>query len=200
MLSVARFVWLIPLMASWIHAVWMYSILPDRVPVHWNAAGQIDRYGSRSEAAFLLPALCLIIVALMWFGGAMRRRPGFAELILTGMFGLQLLTAYWFSSGRLVPQLLEHSGWWWLILPALSWLLAVLSYPYMPKRVPIHWGIQGEADAFANRAVGVFMMPGLLTVMAAVLLALGSIPAVMWTLGLFLLIQIPLMIAQLRSR
>ena len=40
-----------------------YPRLPDRVPMHWNAAGEIDRWGSRLEAAVLMP-LVLCVVAL----------------------------------------------------------------------------------------------------------------------------------------
>jgi uncharacterized membrane protein len=36
--------------------------LPERVPQHWNAAGEIDRWGRPEEAAWTMP----IILALMW--------------------------------------------------------------------------------------------------------------------------------------
>lgn len=36
-----------------------YNNLPDRVPVHWNAAGQVNGYASRPVAAFGIPALLL---------------------------------------------------------------------------------------------------------------------------------------------
>lgn len=41
-----------------------YSYLPESVPIHWNAQGQVDNYGSKAMAAFIffLP----ILLALMF--------------------------------------------------------------------------------------------------------------------------------------
>ncbi|MDR3587646.1 MAG: SdpI family protein [Desulfosporosinus sp.] len=39
--------------------VYFYPALPDRVPVHWNANGQINGYGSKLFGAFGLPAINL---------------------------------------------------------------------------------------------------------------------------------------------
>ncbi|MGH7460376.1 MAG: SdpI family protein [Longimicrobiales bacterium] len=47
----------------------VYGRLPERVPVHWNLSGEVDRMGSRLEGAFLLPLLALAL----W--GAMRVFP-----------------------------------------------------------------------------------------------------------------------------
>lgn len=44
-----------------------YPSLPDRVPTHWNAAGQIDGYSSRSFAAAFLPILILAISLLLLY-------------------------------------------------------------------------------------------------------------------------------------
>ena len=50
-------------------ASWTY--LPERLPVHWDARGEADRYGSRAEALFLLPlismGLYLLMIALPYF-------------------------------------------------------------------------------------------------------------------------------------
>jgi uncharacterized membrane protein len=43
----------------------VYSRLPEHVPVHWNIRGEVDRLGPRAEAAFLLPALALVMWGLM---------------------------------------------------------------------------------------------------------------------------------------
>jgi uncharacterized membrane protein len=42
-----------------------YARLPERVPVHWNAAGEVDRYGSRLEGTLILPAVMLGIALLI---------------------------------------------------------------------------------------------------------------------------------------
>lgn len=40
--------------------------LPEKMPMHWNAAGQVDRFGSQSEALFFTPAIALFVLLLMW--------------------------------------------------------------------------------------------------------------------------------------
>jgi uncharacterized membrane protein len=44
---------------------WRY--LPDRMPVHWGLSGEPDRWGSRLEGAFMVPAITLATVLLMRF-------------------------------------------------------------------------------------------------------------------------------------
>jgi uncharacterized membrane protein len=42
-----------------------WSTAPDRIPMHWNIAGQVDRYGGRVEGLLAIPLLSLAIYALM---------------------------------------------------------------------------------------------------------------------------------------
>ncbi|HEU4631068.1 MAG TPA: SdpI family protein [Gemmatimonadaceae bacterium] len=42
-----------------------WARLPDRVPVHWNAAGAVDRYGSRLEGVLLMPLVMLGVALLI---------------------------------------------------------------------------------------------------------------------------------------
>jgi len=37
----------------------MWGRVPDRVPVHWNVVGEVDRYGSRAEGLLVLPVVAL---------------------------------------------------------------------------------------------------------------------------------------------
>ena len=43
-------------------AIWK---LPDRVPVHWNFQGEVDRYGSPWELGFLVPIGLTLLTALL---------------------------------------------------------------------------------------------------------------------------------------
>lgn len=43
---------------AWPHA-------PDRIPVHWNINGQVDRYGGRFEGLLLMPLFALGLYVLM---------------------------------------------------------------------------------------------------------------------------------------
>ena len=42
-----------------------YGRLPERMPTHWNAAGEVDGYGSRLMGALLLPGVMLLTAALV---------------------------------------------------------------------------------------------------------------------------------------
>lgn len=53
-------------------AMLTYPFLPERIPIHWNIDGQIDRYGDKFWAIFLWPLLSiglfLIIRFAIWLG------------------------------------------------------------------------------------------------------------------------------------
>jgi len=44
--------------------LWLYGALPERIPSHWNAAGQVDAWGPRGSI-FTEPAIMLGL-ALLW--------------------------------------------------------------------------------------------------------------------------------------
>jgi uncharacterized membrane protein len=46
-------------------ALIVWPSAPAQIPVHWNASGDIDRYGGKVEGLLLLPALALGIYLLM---------------------------------------------------------------------------------------------------------------------------------------
>lgn len=45
----------------------IYSKVPERLPVHWNAAGEADGYGSRFMGLFLMPIIILAVYLLFIF-------------------------------------------------------------------------------------------------------------------------------------
>lgn len=58
--------WLAPLglLLTWGLTLWVHAHLPKRIPAHWNAQGEVDRYGSRLEV-FLLPLLLTLLYPLL---------------------------------------------------------------------------------------------------------------------------------------
>lgn len=61
-----------PILLIFIMAVMAYGFynspcLPDRVPSHWNAAGEIDGYSSKNFLVFFYPAMALGVYLLMLF-------------------------------------------------------------------------------------------------------------------------------------
>jgi uncharacterized membrane protein len=45
-------------------SAWAWPGVPDRVPVHWNIDGQVDRWGSRAEGMLIGPVMALLVYAL----------------------------------------------------------------------------------------------------------------------------------------
>lgn len=61
--------WLAPMaiVAAVAFSAAVFTRLPERVPVHWGLHGEIDRYGTRIEGAFLLPGAMLLFWLLLRF-------------------------------------------------------------------------------------------------------------------------------------
>src|SRR5262245_51970745 len=58
--------WLV-LLAMFALAAWTWEKAPERIPVHWNASGEVDRYAGRLEGLLPLPAVALAVYLLMLF-------------------------------------------------------------------------------------------------------------------------------------
>lgn len=50
--------------ATWAASFAVYPTMPKKVPVHWNLRGEIDGYGDKGVAAFVMPAAMLGLLAL----------------------------------------------------------------------------------------------------------------------------------------
>jgi uncharacterized membrane protein len=83
-------------------ALIVWPSAPARIPVHWNASGDIDRYGGKVEGLLLLPTLALGIYLLMRylpridpgranyarFGGAYTAIRAGVVLLMAGIYGM----------------------------------------------------------------------------------------------------------------
>jgi uncharacterized membrane protein len=58
--------WLV-LLSMFTLAAWTWKDAPDRIPVHWTLAGEVDRYAGKLEGLLLLPAVALAVYLLMLF-------------------------------------------------------------------------------------------------------------------------------------
>lgn len=45
------------MLAAWGLSAWFYPGLPQRIPTHWNIHGEVDGYGDKQWAAFMVPAM-----------------------------------------------------------------------------------------------------------------------------------------------
>jgi uncharacterized membrane protein len=46
-------------------SVYLYPFMPEQMPVHWNAKGEVDGFGSRFTGLFLIPLITLGIYILI---------------------------------------------------------------------------------------------------------------------------------------
>ena len=49
--------------------------------------------------------------------------------------------------------------WPLLVILAIPVVIAVMVYPHMPERVPIHWNIHGQVNNYGSREFGTFFLP-----------------------------------------
>jgi uncharacterized membrane protein len=110
-----RWLLLLPLLASWGYAAWLYARLPAQVPVHWGLGGQVDRYGGPAEAALTLPVIISLLSGV---------------LLLAAALGLPRTPAY-AATRRGVGQLLA------LVVCFLLYVQVVTSQPQLGRAVPL---------------------------------------------------------------
>lgn len=140
---------LLPILAGII----LWDKLPDQIPTHWNAQGEIDGWSSKTFAIFGLP---LIMLAIQWLAVIVTcsdpKRNNHSEKILNFVLWIVpvlciLLSALMYSvaMGKDIP--LEA------ITPALLGLLFIVIGNYMPKckqnytiGIKIPWTLNSEEN------------------------------------------------------
>jgi uncharacterized membrane protein len=73
----SRSYWIIAILltlAAWLLAAWLYPSLPQRIPTHWNFAGQVDGWGDKTWATFLVPGMMVAFLVLFAFLPALSPR------------------------------------------------------------------------------------------------------------------------------
>lgn len=111
---------------------------PERIPVHWNVAGQVDRYGGRFEGILLLPLFGAALYLLLRF--LPRLDPGRANYAaFWGAYGtvrlgvLALMTAIY---GAMQLQIRGHDVDMATVVPFLIGPLFILLGSIMGKLRP----------------------------------------------------------------
>jgi uncharacterized membrane protein len=96
-----RTYWMIALLilaAVWAGSAWVYPVLPQRVPTHWNIQGQVDGWGDKTWAVFLTPMIMIVFLILFAFLPALSPKPfevdSFRSTYLYVMVLMALLFAY----------------------------------------------------------------------------------------------------------
>ncbi|MFH1721299.1 MAG: DUF1648 domain-containing protein [Candidatus Altiarchaeota archaeon] len=107
-------------------SAYLYAQLPKEVPVHWNAEGVADGFGSRFTGLYLIPIICAFILGLFQvlpkIGVFKENIEGF---YVSYGFGFKLVLILFFSGiyGASVAQMLGHTfNMNYFIIPAVSFL------------------------------------------------------------------------------
>ena len=95
---------------AWVFSFAVYSRLPERVPIHWNMAGEPNGYGSRIEAAFLLPVMMLAMWGILqWYPSRDPRAANIAKF--RGAYDIVVAATIAFLCGVHVLALGQALGW-----------------------------------------------------------------------------------------
>ncbi len=91
----------------------LFAELPNQMPVHWNFNGEVDGYGDKSWAAFLMPGFMLLL-SLLVFGVLPRFSPtkfevdgfrntyGLISVLVVGLLGYIHTMILWASLDQAV--------------------------------------------------------------------------------------------------
>lgn len=161
--------------------IWLYPLLPDPMPTHWNAQGQVDGYSSRQVGAILLPGLSVLIYILLLVlpridprHESMQRNQELYYILRMGLvffmvaIHIVVLVAVAFKRDSLVS----------LVTPIGVGLLFMLIGNYMPRMQPnwfmgirTPWTLSNERVWRETHRVGgrMFMLGGLAMLLAPLL-------------------------------
>lgn len=156
----------------------VYSRLPESIPVHWGLSGEPDRYGSRLEGAFLMPAIMVVMLVLLtWLPSRDPRAANIAKF--RESYDVMVIALTTFMAGLHVLLLGTSLGWpvniTMVVLVAVG-VLFVLIGNMMPRarsnfifgiRTP--WTLSNDSVWTRSHRLGGYLMvaAGLLTIASA---------------------------------
>ncbi len=176
---------LLALLLSWVATLAALFFLPERVPLHWNAVGEVDRFGSK-YALLLLPLLQLLLVGFLSYWpkldparrGEWKSWPVLVAVVAWVLTLTQLAVLYLVETTLASGGLRSPAAGLRALLFALGLTLIVLGN-YLPK-APQNWvfGIRTPWTLASPRVwhrvhrVGgwLFLLLGALAVLLAILL------------------------------
>jgi uncharacterized membrane protein len=149
-------------------AAFTWDAVPDRLPVHWNLAGEADRFSGKAEGLLALPAIALVIYVLLLvapkltattldrLGGIYTGVRIGVILMLAVLYGLIVLSVRGYpidmtrAATVLVGALLEAIG---------AVMGRMQPNPVMGVRTP--WTLKSRASWDASHRVGGWLFMGI---------------------------------------
>ena len=111
----------------------LWDRLPDRIPTHWGASGEVDGWSGKGFAVFAMPALMLGIQLLCFFATASDPKRGnirrkFLSMVLWIIPVLSVMTSCISYAVALGAQIRVEQ-----VIPGFIGLMFVIIGNYMPK-------------------------------------------------------------------
>lgn len=156
----------------------LWGVLPERVPTHWNAAGEMDGWSSKAFAVFAIPGIIaglhLFCVAATCLDPRGRDQTGkVVGLVLWICPVISLLCAALTYTAALGVELRV-----WMVVPAVLGVLFIALGNYLPKcrrnytiGIKVPWALDSEENWNAtHRFAGkVWVVGGILVMFSALL-------------------------------
>lgn len=154
----------------------MWNDLPERLPIHWNAGGEVDNFASKGIAVFALPALMAVINLLLHFLSSFeKKRENYSKALTTMTYWLipvisVIVAPMSILGGMGIDTKIE------IIVPALVGLMLVFVGNYLPKcrqnstmGIKIPWTLKSEENwNKTHRMAGyLWMACGILVIITA---------------------------------
>jgi uncharacterized membrane protein len=174
-----RQITLLLIIFSFLYGAYLYPQMPDRIASHWDARGQVDGYMPKAAGLFLIPAISLILFAVLIsvprldplrknIESFRQSYDLFALEAIAFLIYIQLLTVLWNQGLRFnIVQLLSPA------LGLLFYFAGVLTQSsrqnwFVGIRTP--WTMSSESvwDKVNRRAGKLFKVSGALAALGAV--------------------------------
>jgi uncharacterized membrane protein len=129
---------LVLILAMFVAGACAWSYVPEKVPVHWNIRGEVDRYGGRFEGLLLVPligsGLYVLLLVLPRFDPRAENYAKFAgpyaviRCVLMAFLAIVYALLLFAALGRPIPM--------GTVIPALVGILLIVIGAFMPRIKP----------------------------------------------------------------
>lgn len=188
-LIITSLITLIPIVVGLV----IWDKLPDQVPVHWNAQGEADGYGTKFQAVFLMPLFLVVIHWICVLGTSLDpKKQNINDKIFTLVLWIIPVISLLCNS-MVFATALGHKVSVEIIMPLFMGAVFVIIGNYLPKckqsytvGIKIPWTLNDEDNwNKTHRMAGFLWVIGGVIIMATAFLGLFR---------LFFIVIIPMVI------
>lgn len=126
-----EFILIALILLMFIVSLYLYPIMPESMPIHWNAKGEIDGYGSRFVGLFLMPVFLAGIYILFLFAPEMAIYNKNFEKFKNYFYGFKVFLILFFITiyiASLLPNFSIEVNMGYIMVPALAVLFFYTGY------------------------------------------------------------------------